>query len=371
MSENLFIFSNGALIPEYKIDANLLEIKDVINKQFRDRDKICINSEACLEVVYSQMEEGQTKAAIDLLKNKFAFRTATATFFPELHFYKTSLADLKTIEKKSVIKPIKGFFSAGVRVLEATDDLESIKQEISGEMSRLTKYFSEAVLSSEEWLVEEFIEGEEIAIDMYFAADGTPVILNITHHPMPTDTHYLNTIYWTSEKLFNTWKLPLERFFNFLNSEVLKVTNFPIHAEFRIKNGQLIPIELNPLRFGGFGLADLAYYGLGFNPYEMFFKGEVPDWDIIWKKHKGQRYCWVLGYNGKAINPELHTPNHDHFIDFCGLDSLLHYRPIDYKKQPVFALAYLSASTQEKIDSFLCVDFNQFFSLIKRNSPII
>src|ERR1700722_4832044 len=186
MKRKVFITS-GALKPEYVIQAETLLIKEACNDFLQDGDKICIDSEACLEVVHNRLRNGRLKAAIEVLKDKYAFRSAINELFPEFNFCKTSLNDFKTVNQKSVIKPVRGFFSAGVRVVNPDDDLDLIKQEISSDLKRLSGYFPDSVLSCQEWLVEDWIEGEEIAVDMYYSADGTPVILNITMHPMPSD----------------------------------------------------------------------------------------------------------------------------------------------------------------------------------------
>lgn len=361
MNKRLFVVSKGMLIPEYEINAEIIEIQALCNRVVQD-EKICISGEACLEVVFARLEEGKIKRAVEILKNKFLFRSAIAERYPDFNYSKIELKDLINVRKKSVIKPVKGFFSAGVRILEPDMDLALIKQEIASDMDRLGDYFSDAVLSKEEWLLEDYLEGEELAVDMYYAVDGSPVILNILNHPMPVDLHYLNVIYWTSEDLFQKWRAELEDFFRFLNERVLNVANFPIHAEFRIFNGRLVPIELNPLRFGGFGLGDLSYYGLGFNPYDMFFEGKAPDWEAIWKKRKGKQLCWVLAYNGKEIDVSRHIPNHDAFLGFCGSKNVLYYRPVNWQKQPVFAIAYVALDHFKDIDRFLTLDFNQFFS---------
>lgn len=361
MKKNLFVISEGALAPEYKINAQILDLSQLAEENLQDGDKICISNEACLDGVYSRLVDSNAKTAIDLLKNKHCFREATRSLFPDFNFTKLPLEKIERIERKSVIKPIKGFFSAGVRIVEPQDDLIKIKKEIQEEINRLGEYFSKSVLSSEEWLLEDFIDGEELAVDMYYAEDGQPVILNITHHPMPIDLAYLNVVYWSSEELFKKWQLAIKLFFTYLNTKLLHVTNFPIHAEFRIQKDQLVPIELNPLRFGGFGLADLAYYGLGFNPYNMFFRNETPDWDNIWKEKNAQRFCWTLAYNGKDIDAQKAVPNHKAFMNFCGEENIVYYRPIDWKKQPVFALAYLSVNSENKINELLKADFNQFF----------
>ncbi len=362
MTKNVFVITKGSIIPEYDVQADSITVQNLCTLTLQDGDRICTHTEACLEVIHSRLEDGKVKRAIDLLKNKFSFRTAIQEAFPNFEFYQTTLEDLQLPTKKLIIKPTKGFFSAGVRVLEPHSDLAQIKKELTESLAEYRKYFSDAVLSKNTWLVEEYIAGEEIAVDMYFAEDGSPVILNITHHPIPKDPHYLNAIYWTHEKLFEKWLSPLEDFFHFLNTEVLHVTNFPIHAEFRIHQNELIPIELNPMRFGGFGLADLSFYGLGFNPYDFFFQNQKPDWKAIWATRKDQYICWTLAYNGKGVDISQNSPSYSAFADFCGLNHLIYLRPLDFQKQPVFAIAYLALDHPDKITEILNVDFSQFFS---------
>jgi hypothetical protein len=54
-----------------------------------------------------------------------------------------------------------------------------------------------------------------------------------------------------------------------------------MHVEFKMRNGKLFPIEFNPLRFGGTGFPDLAYYSYGINPYTSFFNDNFIDWNKI------------------------------------------------------------------------------------------
>jgi hypothetical protein len=362
MFTNLFFIKNeNALLPEYACSVEPISIEEAYQLDMRDGDKICINSESCLEVVHTRLKDGHTKKAIDLLKDKFAFRNALAPLFPDFHFHKTSLCSLENVDRRSIIKPVRGFFSAGVHELQPNQSLDSIKQKIAADVEKLSCYFPPSVLSSDDWLVEDYIEGEEISIDMYYNEKGSPVILNITAHPMPKDLAYLNAVYWTSDDLMRKWYQKALDFFDYLNKKVLNVTHFPIHGEFRIHNNCLVPIELNPLRFGGFGLADLAYYGWGINSYDAFFKGEEPSWEDIWQSRQANRFCWVLAYNGKNIDKTRQKPNHEQFISFCGKENLLHYRALEWEKQPVFAIAYLSCQGSSTIDALLSLDFNQFF----------
>lgn len=357
-----FITCESALKPEYGCCVEPLGIQEICHMQMQDGDKICINSESCLEVVYERLSRGRLKRAIHLLKDKFAFRTALSSLFPDFHFQKTTLDALESVDRKSIIKPTKGFFSAGVHPLHPHESLKEIKQKIAADVERLACFFPHSVLSSTEWLIEEYVEGEEIAIDMYYNAQGSPVILNIASHPIPDNLDYLNAVYWTSEELMRRWYSRAMSFFEYLNKNILQVTHFPIHAEFRICKNRLIPIELNPLRFGGFGLADLSYYGWGINPYDAFFKGQEPGWKEIGKARQGRRFCWALGYNGKEADIDDQQPDHDQFIAFCGKEHLVHYRKLNWEKQPVFAIAYLSLVDSSLIEALLSVDFNQFFT---------
>src|SRR5262245_4671264 len=54
-------------------------------------------------------------------------------------------------------------------------------------------------------------------------------------------------------------------FFTRLNDS-LGARSFPIHAELKLDGGRFMPIELNPMRYGGFGLADLTWHAFGFDP---------------------------------------------------------------------------------------------------------
>jgi hypothetical protein len=43
------------------------------------------------------------------------------------------------------------------------------------------------------------------------------------------------------------------------------------------------PIEVNPLRFGGFCTTLTLWVTLGFNEYKCFCENKKPDWDTIFK----------------------------------------------------------------------------------------
>lgn len=72
-------------------------------------------------------------------------------------------------------------------------------------------------------------------------------------------------------------------------------------------------------------------------------------------------FAGFLPTTAKNIDKTIQKPNHEQFISFCGKENLLHYRALEWEKQPVFAIAYLSCKGVSTIDALLSVDFNQFF----------
>ena len=134
--------------------------------------------------------------------------------------------------------------------------------------------FSESVFSKKQVIIEQFLEGDEYAVDMFYSEKGEPVITNITYHPLPKKAAYHHVLYYTSHQIFQQLYPQVESFFTRLNS-ILNLRTFPIHAEFKLEDGKaLLPIELNPLRYGGFGLADLSYYAYDQCPYFSFFQDQ-------------------------------------------------------------------------------------------------
>jgi hypothetical protein len=64
---------------------------------------------------------------------------------------------------------------------------------------KLKSIFPENVLNTSNFIIEEFIRGEEYAIDYYYDNNGDAVLLNVLHHPFSgTDTS--DRVYSTSKQ---------------------------------------------------------------------------------------------------------------------------------------------------------------------------
>jgi ATP-grasp domain len=336
----------------------------VINSE----DKVYAPTESALAVILEKSKSEEFCEAVNKLKDKDFFRQLMSKLYPDFFFRKTTINELKNLQldrsKKYIVKPTKGFFGTAVKELKPETDIAVITNEIRQELAENTRYFSESVLSKNELIVEQFVEGEEYAVDMYFDAEGVPVILNIYHHPIPKKNEYFHLLYYTNKEIFDLFFDRLKSIFMELN-KYLGITNFPIHAEFKSENDKLVPIEMNPLRYGGYGLADLTYYAFGFNPFSAFFNNFKPDWEKIWQSRSEFHFGWVLGYNGTDIDVNTHTPNDVAFQKYLG--NIMHYEEIDYKENPVFSIAYFKDNDPTFIQQLLNTEFNDFFTLQEKD----
>lgn len=353
---------------EDKIKTEVISEKDFRNSNLKIKkgDKVYAPTESALEIILERSEDSVFTNAVNMLKDKYKFRELMSNLYPDFFFAKTMINELEKIEldrsKKYIVKPNKGFFGTAVKVLNKKTNISEITKEIRHELKKSSHYFPESILSKNELIIEQFVEGEEYAVDMYFNKHGKPEIMNIYHHPIPDKDEYFHVLYYTNKDIFDRFYDRLKAIFVKVNNH-LNITNFPIHAEFKLENDKLIPIEMNPLRYGGFGLSDLTYHAFGFNPYMAFFNNYKPDWKQIWEIRNEHHFGWVLGYNGTDIDVETHTPNDEAYLHYLG--ETLHYVEIDHKKNPVFSIAYVKDNCSIPLQRFLKTEFNDFFVPVK------
>lgn len=363
-----YIITGKGFVSELVKQANP-SVKIVTEDEFRNSsltlktgDKVYAPTESALEIILERSEDPEFTKAVNMLKDKYRFRELMSFIYPDFYFKKVMVDELETIKldrtKKYIVKPTKGFFGTAVKELNEETDITGITKEIRSELKSNARYFSESVLSKNELIIEQFVEGEEYAVDMYFNNDGEPEILDIYHHPLPEKNEYFHVLYYTNKAIFTKFYEKLKAIFIEL-SKHLNIRNFPIHAEFKLENDRLVPIEMNPLRYGGFGLADLAFHAFGFNPFLAYFTNFKPNWDEIWQGKSEYNYGWVLGYNGTDIDVNIQEPDHENFRKYMG--NILHYVKINHTENPVFAIAYFKDTNPESLQRILTTEFNDFF----------
>jgi ATP-grasp domain len=351
------------------------------NLRFSKHDKVCIASEAAIEKVIEKIDDLARIKAIELLKNKYAFRQILTAIYPDLQYQfiqSHQIQDLK-ITQKSVIKPVKGVFGTAVRIIDRNTNLTELAAELQTELTKNTDLFSASVLSTTDFIVESYIDGEEYAVDMFYNSSGEACIVNIYHHPLPQNLAYLHVIYYSSQAVFDLIYAKAKQFFTELNG-ILKVTNLPIHGEFKLdgvggaslfaerpagKENRLMPIELNSLRFGGMGLGNLAFHGLGVDPYACFAEDIEPDWPQIWQDKPADIFAFFIAYNGANINVLNCKPDREKLKR--QFTKVLLERNFDYQNQLAFGI-YILKETKQNLSRLLQIEFDDFFELTLNQS---
>ncbi|WP_223548607.1 ATP-grasp domain-containing protein [Aestuariivivens sp. NBU2969] len=333
--------------------------------RFRDISKsikVCVTSEATLESILKNLSDEIKKSAIQSMKHKHLFRKLLQEDYPSLkyrHINFDEIVQLKISEKK-VLKPVKGCFGTAVKIIDKNSDLKQTCNEIKKEISKNSSILSKTVLSQSEFIIEDFIEGEEYAVDMFYDSKGNPHIVNIYYHPLPKHIEYLHMIYYTNKSIFEKIYSDAIAFFNKL-SDKLELKNIALHSEFK-HNQNLIPIEINAMRFGGMGLGNMIYHSLNVNPYLCFINEKSPDWNRLWKKYPNNNFVYFIAYNGSQVNKSKQQPNLSKMES--EFTKILNKTIFDYQSQLAFGV-YTLDENFESIQRLLQIDFNEYFEDIK------
>ncbi|MBT6551496.1 MAG: ATP-grasp domain-containing protein, partial [Gammaproteobacteria bacterium] len=232
--------------------------EDTAIKQYKNNPNTSIYtiSENSIGWISQHLSHNDLPDKIDLFKDKFKFRELTKTLFPDFYYKKISSNNFTALNFDEVplpfiIKPTVGFFSMGVYKVSSHHQWLNTIDLINAEMLQIKDLYPQQVMGTSDFIIEQIIEGEEFAIDAYFNAEGKAVIVGIFKHVFSSDTDVSDRVYITSEKII---KNNLQEFTVFINKigALSGVKNFPVHIELRrdIK-GNLLPIEVNPMRFGG------------------------------------------------------------------------------------------------------------------------
>jgi hypothetical protein len=330
----------------------------VSDRQFSINEKVCITSEYSLQTIVNRLDP-ERKNAVDLLKNKFKFREILSSVYPEYQYRYIKIRELKdlNIKSPSVIKPVRGIFGTAVRLINADTDLSMLEADLSADLRKNSKVYPDSVLSSEEFLVEDFIEGEEYAVDMFYNDSGSPCIVNIMHHPVPENKAYMHMMYNTSKKAFDA-VYELSRNFLLELNKLLQVRNFVMHVEVKLNEGRMFPVEINCMRFGGMGLCNLAFYGLGVNSFCCLLTNQEPDWNTIWKGKENDVFVFFIAYNGLIRSIDKFRPNPEKLEK--QFTQVLRRQLFDYRKQLAFGVYFLK-ETEENISKLKKIDFDDFF----------
>jgi hypothetical protein len=354
------------LTPTHRL--NWMEEQDATAKIKRmPATAVYSNSENGLSWIARHLEGEHITKQIPLFKDKYRFRAFIQSLFPDFFFKSVRLEDIPFLKLEDlplpfVIKPSVGFFSIGVYIIRNEEDWIQAKRELQKEQDK--SLFPDVVLDTSTFIIEEYIEGEEYAVDYYYNDKGKAVVLNLLHHRFSSGTDTSDRVYTTSKSIIHTFKDRVEDFLTTMGKE-MHLTNFPAHAELRIDDqGKIVPIEINPLRFGGWcTTGDLLGVTIGFNSYECFYRSQQPDWDRIFEGKENQLFSLIVLNNNSGISTsEIEGFDYEKLAKDFECPALI--RQFDIHRFPVFGFVFAETSPEniEELDRILVSDLRKYIT---------
>jgi hypothetical protein len=327
------------------------------------------NSENALAWVDEHLQGSAFAKHAQLFKDKLRFRELIKDSYPDFQFRTVLLTDIQGLDPKDlpfpfVIKPSVGFFSIGVHVVKDKSDWEVARKELS--FDKLKSIYPSNVLNTSTFIIEEFIHGEEFAVDCYYNQLGEVVILNILHHRFSSGADTSDRVYTTSRDLVHAH---MESFRGFLQriGRQAGLQNFPAHVELRLDSeGTINPIEINPLRFGGWcTTADLLGISTGFSPYGFYLENKVPDWDEVFKDKENKIFSLIVLNNNSGYAPDQ-IRSFDYDLLEKDFEHPLVIRKMDASKYSVFGFVFAESRVEnvKELDSILTSDLRKYISLL-------
>ncbi len=267
---------------------NLVKEESLLNDIRKDLNiPIYTNSENSINWIVNKLTFTDLPEKINLFKDKVKFRHLVKEIYPDFFYTEVNFDEIDKLKynelpKPFVIKPSVGFFSLGVYTVSTENNWQEVKVKIKREVDSIKNLYPVEVLNTAKYIIEEYINGEEFAFDAYFDNHGNPVILSILKHLFSSGEDVSDRVYITSKEIIETYKELFEDFLYKIGS-LSNLKNFPLHVEVRLDDkNNLQPIEINPMRFGGWcTTSDLMYLAYNFNPYEYYFSKIIPDWNEL------------------------------------------------------------------------------------------
>ena len=346
---------------KYVSDGIVLSDNDFC-EEYKKIRKIYTVSENTLGWIYDNIKDEDFLKSISIVKDKSAFRRICRDIYPDFFFKESNTKDLKEqnineIKFPCVIKPSVGFLSKGVFVVHNAEEYNKAVETILDEFSGARTDFPEFVVGTSRFLIEEYIKGEEYAVDTYFDENGIPAILNIFHHRFIDDSDTSDRLYLTNLGLYESYEKPFTDFLNTLNN-TLHLKNFPMHIEFRYDGKKAVPIEINPLRFTGFCLNELQVFISGCHPVLSYFRNKHVSKEEMWKGKENFTYSFSV-LERPADDMTLKFNEEKFRKEFSGV---LNVRRIPNPESGVAATVFLESdsTTEHELDQIMRLDMREY-----------
>lgn len=354
-NENLNWIPENEAIERYKNKSDLL---------------LYSNSENVISWIEKNLSFSKLPSQIQLFKNKIAFRELLKDAFPNYFFKGVQLSELSKIDPSTlkfpvILKPAVGFFSLAVHKVDNNKEWQTVLANIEKEIASFKDMYPKEVVDISNFIIEQYIDGEEYAVDCYFNANGDPVILNIMHHIFSSDKDVSDRVYSTSKEIIEKHASKIESFLNIVG-EKAQLKNFPMHVEIRVdNNNNIIPIEINPLRFGGWcTTGDISYFAYGFNSYEQFLHQKIPNWNTIFETRKDKIYSLIVLDNNSGIN-EKDIASFNYELLLKDFKKPLNLRKVDFRKYAVFGFLFIETSKENinEVETILASNLRKYITV--------
>ena len=350
---------------------NLLDEAEAVNElKNRENPFVFMPTENSIGWVMDNLEFTRLPEVIKLFKDKVQSRKIMQSLYPGYYFRQVDLHELDNLDVSQIpmpfiIKPAVGFCSFAVCKVETINDWDPAKREIRNALDIAKSIYPEDVLNFDSFIIEEFLEGDEFAFDACFNQDGNPVIFSAYQHVFASEDDVSDRLYITSSDIVRKYRPLFEKFLAELGG-LAKLKNVPLHVEVRIDSrGRLVPIEINPMRFGGMcTTADLAAYAYGYNPYEYCFTGKSPQWEDLLKGREDYIYGMVLLNNSTGIEIDK-IKGFDYNSLSEQFEDVLEIRQIDHQEFHFFGFLFIKTRKDnfKEMEKILHADLREYVSV--------
>lgn len=324
------------------------------------------NSENAITWVLDNLPDSNLSSYIKLFKDKIAFRELLKELYPNFYFRAVDFDELKKMKPEDVrfpvvVKPSVGFLSCGVHTVRDAKEWKDVISKLEKEMRMAVMLYPGSVVNSSKFIIEELIEGEEYAVDAYYDRNGEPVILNIFQHPFFDSKDVSDRIYLMSAGIMIKYMAKFGLLLREIG-ELKNIRNFPLHIELRVtKSGEIIPIEVNPMRFAGWCTTDVAQYAWGINVYEYFFEQKMPDWNSILEKAGRGVYYFSMAEVPEGIERK-NIKKFDYEGFLSNYSNPLEVRRINFRENPLFAVVFGSTTDKNEVVKILSLKTKDYIA---------
>jgi len=365
LKKNFYPILKTKIVEEENL--NFISDEDFVSN-YQKTNKLYTNSENSIQRIEKLLKKTNLPSIIRLFKDKIKTRELLSKIYPDFFYQKVTHEELKNFNEETlkyplVIKPAVGFLSFGVYTVWDKKDFKNTVKELKKSMDKVKSFFPENVLSDKNFIIEDYIEGDEFAVDVYFNSNSNPVILNIFQHPFADSFDVSDRMYITSSSIISKHLKPFGDLFEKVG-KCVNLQNFPAHIELRVKDNNIIPIEVNPLRFAGWCLTDIAYFAYGINPYEYFMEEKEPNWESIIEK-ESYLYAFVMSEVPQDIEKDkIESFDFEKFKQDLNAE-IVDVRHYDFKVKPMFNSLFIKAKNYDDIKHILKLDMKKYIKFRK------